>query len=1094
MTPVSPSVHTRFPSSRAVALAKADPSSQPSGVSGFSRSRWSFFSVISLLTFVVASIVGLTTPQLRAQSALDSSLVSPDAPGGIPGPKPKPTPTPKPDGESDWKNAGGTDWNTGANWTAVSGSAPPVAGDVAWFKTAFSSGQPNLSASTSIAGFYFNGTGSSGYDITSSSAAIKFTLTATGTTIGTELGNTTAVAIGAENTSGTNKIDAPIILGAAAAATQTIFQAGGGTLVINGPISEQNAGIKLSLTGAGTVTLAGANTYTGLTILSGGTLNINNAGAGGTSSAIGLGTLQMLVGTTIDNTSGGAITLSTNNAANWAGDFTFGGTNNLNFGTGVVILGSSRTITLNGTNSTLTFGGTATNTSGATLTLTVNGAGNNLSLGSMNLSNSGTSRTVSIAGSGNVAITGVVANGSTSTAGQLKYAGTGTLTLSGASTFAGGFTLNNGTLAIGANSTGAITNGPLGTGTFTLTGPNLPATTAAVQAVGASHSIANAFNFTTDWTANGSQNLSFTGTTTESNSDTLTNSMTGGAVLTFGPLGLSGTTTARTLTVAGTGNTTFAGSIANGAATGGNIIITNTGTTIFSAANSYAGTGGNGTTVGALGGPNAGTLRLSGAGTLGATTNPLLVRGGTVDLNGTTQTISTLLLGGGASASSANVTIGAGNLNLGGTVTYSATNNPNGATISGVGGGLLSLNGTQIFSVGDSTAAAADLTVSSIIQDGSSSSGISKQSAGTMVLSGANTYTGKTSITAGTLSINTIQNAGSSTPNSLGEPAAGANSIIDLAGTLQYTGSTAGSSDRVINLTGATGGAGSLDASGSTAFALSGGVTSAGTSGTTTLTLTGTGAGSESGVIADGTSPNVTALTKAGTGTWTLSGNNTYTGTTTINANGGTLNAAANGALGTTSSITVNSGGTLALSSSAATDRINNAAGISLAGGTILRQGPGTVSEGTGASTTTGGVSSTGTNTVGLGALTLTANSTLDFGSGTGGVGTLVFSSFTPNGNVLNIVNYTNTTASFPLVSGVDGTDDRLIFSTDQTANLVDFSFGGTSAEEIALGGGFFEIVPIPEPGTWLAGALGLVGVIAFSRRRFRRTHTPIAP
>ena len=38
-------------------------------------------------------------------------------------------------------------------------------------------------------------------------------------------------------------------------------------------------------------------------------------------------------------------------------------------------------------------------------------------------------------------------------------------------------------------------------------------------------------------------------------------------------------------------------------------------------------------------------------------------------------------------ATSANITLGGGTLNLGGTVTYSATNNPNGATISGADAG-----------------------------------------------------------------------------------------------------------------------------------------------------------------------------------------------------------------------------------------------------------------------------------------------------------------------------------------------------------------------------------------------------------------------
>ena len=101
-------------------------------------------------------------------------------------------------------------------------------------------------------------------------------------------------------------------------------------------------------TGTGALTLSGNNSYTGGTTLSQGQLNVNSA------TALGTGTLTIAGGTTIDNTSGGVITLATNNAQNWNGDFTFAGTNPLNLGTGAVTLSANRTVTVGGS---LTVGG-----------------------------------------------------------------------------------------------------------------------------------------------------------------------------------------------------------------------------------------------------------------------------------------------------------------------------------------------------------------------------------------------------------------------------------------------------------------------------------------------------------------------------------------------------------------------------------------------------------------------------------------------------------------------------------------------------------------------------------------------------------------
>ena len=77
--------------------------------------------------------------------------------------------------------------------------------------------------------------------------------------------------------------------------------------------------------------------------LNAGTLNINNAAALGN-----VANAFVINGDTFDNTSGAAITTSNyTTAQQWNGDFTFGGSSPLNFGTSPVTLGSSRNVTVN---------------------------------------------------------------------------------------------------------------------------------------------------------------------------------------------------------------------------------------------------------------------------------------------------------------------------------------------------------------------------------------------------------------------------------------------------------------------------------------------------------------------------------------------------------------------------------------------------------------------------------------------------------------------------------------------------------------------------------------------------------------------------
>jgi autotransporter-associated beta strand protein len=130
--------------------------------------------------------------------------------------------------------------------------------------------------------------------------------------------------------------------------------------ILSGAISGIGA---LTKNGTGTLTLSGSNSYSGGTTLNTGTLNINNA------TALGTATFT-IAGGTIDNTSGAAITLSSNNTQSWNSDFTFTGTNDLNLGTGAVAMNNSRVINVAAGN--LTVGGVI---SGSNRGITKNGNG-----------------------------------------------------------------------------------------------------------------------------------------------------------------------------------------------------------------------------------------------------------------------------------------------------------------------------------------------------------------------------------------------------------------------------------------------------------------------------------------------------------------------------------------------------------------------------------------------------------------------------------------------------------------------------------------------------------------------------------------------
>ena len=250
---------------------------------------------------------------------------------------------------------------------------------------------------------------------------------------------------------------------------------GSGAVFVNGP---------------GSLALSGSNSFSGgVTLASGQTLYVNN------NNALGTGTLT-INGGVIDSTTAG-VALG-NVPQNWNADFAFGGTNNLNVGTGAVLLGNNRIVTLN---------------SGV---LTVNGP---ISDGSLGYS--------------------------------LSTSGTGTLVLGGTSSYSGGTNVNSGALAVNGALTGSggVTvqsggtlagNGLVSGGSVTLNGgatlspgpsplPGSVGTFAASSlSIGSGATIG--FDLSTSSTGAGNDLVNVTGSLSLPNSATIPVNATGGSL------------------------------------------------------------------------------------------------------------------------------------------------------------------------------------------------------------------------------------------------------------------------------------------------------------------------------------------------------------------------------------------------------------------------------------------------------------------------------------------------------------------------------------------------------------------------------------
>ena len=272
-------------------------------------------------------------------------------------------------------------------------------------------------------------------------------------------------------------------IGGAANSTAVLdFNAGTYAYVLSG-------GISLEKTGEGTVILSGANTHTGTTTVSGGTLSLETINAIGNSSsvinnsAITFTASQKLnnltgAGNLTGSTSGSTITLNNTADTVFSGSFTGVGVNLTKMGENSITLSGA----INHTGATTVSEGTLVLPNANALSAS-SGVTNNATIqttGEQRFNNlQGTNSNAEITGTGAITLDNTL---DTSYAGKINNQGdsvvsvvkTGdnTLTLSGASAYSGGTTLSGGKTIVASssvvNGSNVITSGPLGTGDVTI--------------------------------------------------------------------------------------------------------------------------------------------------------------------------------------------------------------------------------------------------------------------------------------------------------------------------------------------------------------------------------------------------------------------------------------------------------------------------------------------------------------------------------------------------------------------------------------------------------------------------------------------------